>query len=307
MAYILSEWKYGASFTKGYTPEEYFYNQILTDFKINTDNHNLPFFDKDNKSLPRELTSGKIINDENLIALEQSQAKNNYKSSIWLYGEDLKKLEKQGFKINFKPNTEPVLCMTKYKNATHYDSEELYISEGGNKNNFQFLYNYDSLDDRSKKDLRKYYEKALELEKIQSKENLNNYIKNVKNEYQTNKQNIQNIKERIRNNRYLDNIDCSSLIEAQYLHDVYKSINGQGQTNIQPEKVNNCYKALNQLFEKIDNGFSSKMVAEDLTKKLYSASVYQKTMTSKNLNMETKKNWEEDYRKMTNIVSGYER
>ena len=142
--YFLSEFKLGSSATKGMGPEEYVYNQFYEDFCFNVKNHSLPFFSKDPNKLPRELTTGKIINDENLLSLEQNASRNGYKSNLWIYGSDLEKLANEGIHLKLKPGTVPVLCMTKYKNQTH-TSDELYISDGGTKGKFQFMYNFDSL------------------------------------------------------------------------------------------------------------------------------------------------------------------
>lgn len=305
--YILSNWKSGASFTKGYTEDEYFYNQVISAIKENLKNKTLPFFNNDIKSVPRELLSGKIIKDENLIALEQVAAKNKYNSNLWLYGADLEKFSREGIKIKFKPNAEPVLCMTKFKNPIHLESLELYINEGGSKNNFQFLYNFDSLTPETQNALIKYTEKAYKLDQTYTQENYNTFQDNLKKDVKNNKKIILEIQEKIRNDRFLSGVDCASIIEAQYTHNLYQSVGAKMQNPIKEERKQKCYTAFNNLFNQIDEGkINSLMVAENLTKKMYSAAIYQRTMTSKNLNLETSKLHEEKMKK-TVSYNGWER
>ena len=71
-----------SSFEKdGQTAQQYFYKQIYEAFKENTQNNTLPFFNKDLNKIPRELTTGKVIDNENSIALEQIASRYGYKSN----------------------------------------------------------------------------------------------------------------------------------------------------------------------------------------------------------------------------------
>lgn len=305
MNFFLGEWKNGASYTKGLSVEEFFYEQIFTAIKENVKNKTLPFFNNNIKALPRELISGKLINDENLVALEQIAAKKGYNSSLWIYGADLEKLSREGIKINLKRDAEPALCLTKFKNAEH-NSEELYISDGGSKGKVQFLYNFDSLDERSQKELQKYYQNTQKIDKAAVEESYSSFKKNIQNEMNTNNKNIKNIQEKILNDRYLQDVDCMSMIQAQYYHMVFNSLGGKMKNTINTEKERNCYSAFSKIFDHIKEGkLSPRVVAENITKKLYQASIYQKTMTSHNASLEHKKLQDEKQQQVLNLHKKY--
>lgn len=146
MEYFQTAWRDGSSLNKGLTSEEFFYNQIYSALEVNVANRTLPFFNQNAKTVPVELSTGKIINDENLIALEQLASKKGYSSNVWIYGDVLDKMQKQGIPLNLRRDAEPALCLTKYANFTHLNKPELYIAEGGAKTKAQYLYNYDSLE-----------------------------------------------------------------------------------------------------------------------------------------------------------------
>ena len=83
MEYFQTSWRSGAAYNRGLLPEEFFYKQIYEAIEKNVENKTLPFFTS-NKQIPIELSTGKIINDHNLVALEQIAAKNGYKSNNWI-------------------------------------------------------------------------------------------------------------------------------------------------------------------------------------------------------------------------------
>ena len=178
--YIQTKWRDGSVFNHNLTSDEYFYNQIFEAVKKNVSAGTLPQFSRKTSSMPVELSTGKIINDENLIALEQIAASNNYNSSVWIFGDVLEKLRSEGIRLNFKKDAQPALCITKYANATHLFGNELYIAEGGAKTKAQFLYNLDSLDERSQEAVKKHVKTAQENVEAYSNENFSNYISNVK-------------------------------------------------------------------------------------------------------------------------------
>lgn len=61
-------------------------------------------------NIPRELSTGKIINDHNVAILEQVANQKGYKSNFWIYGHELNRLQKEIGSLNYKPKTTPVLC-----------------------------------------------------------------------------------------------------------------------------------------------------------------------------------------------------
>lgn len=90
-------------------------------------------------------------------------------------------MQHEGISLNLKKDAEPILCLTKYANATHLNEKELYIAEGGNRAKAQFLYNYESLDERSRKAVDKYFSKVQSVSKEYAGENFSVFIGNVKN------------------------------------------------------------------------------------------------------------------------------
>ena len=142
----------------GQTAEQYFYSQIFNAVKENTELGTLPLFNRALNKIPRELSTGKIINNENLIMLEQVASKNGYKSNLWIYGDELNKLQKEVGNLYYKKGTQPALCLTKYFGSTHLNEQDLYIAEGGSGKKEQYLYNLDSLDERSREKVMKYYQ-----------------------------------------------------------------------------------------------------------------------------------------------------
>lgn len=69
--YIQTKWRDGSAFNHNLTSDEYFYNQIFEAVKKNVSAGTLPQFSRKTSSMPVELSTGKIINDENLIALNR--------------------------------------------------------------------------------------------------------------------------------------------------------------------------------------------------------------------------------------------
>ena len=158
MDYIQTSWRPGSVLNHGMTADEYFYDQVYKAVELNVKNQSLPFFNPHASQMPIELSTGKIISDKNLIALEQVASNKGYKSNVWIYGSELEKLRNSGIRINLKRGSVPVLCQTRYADYMHLKEKELYIADGGDKTKNQFLYNFDCLDERTQKSLEKYYE-----------------------------------------------------------------------------------------------------------------------------------------------------
>ncbi len=314
MEYFLSAWKDGSSLNKGLTAEEYFYNQIYNAVEVNVANKTLPFFDTKANSTPVELSTGKIINDQNLIALEQIASQKGYTSNIWIYGDELEKLRKEGYRLNLKRNAEPVLCLTKYANPTHL-TEELYISEGGAKSKAQFLYNYDSLDDRSKQILDKKFKNAVEHQNTHCAENMKNYLENVRKSksevipyLETMKKVLRTVAEsssatyRKSNPTAEQNINFAPIINAQMRHMCQVNTGANLKNTPNPAMENNCYGLLSQIIKNTnENNGKKHLVGQALTKAMDAGLQYAKNCTSKNFNQEIRKNKEEQNIKTANL------
>ena len=303
MEYFQTAWKDGSALNKGLTADEFFYNQIYGAIKTNVENKTLPFFDSQSSSLPIELSTGKIINDENLIALEQVAAKQGFKSNVWLFGEVLDKMQNEGISINLKRYSEPALCLTKYANPTHLNNE-LYVGDEGKKTKAQFLYNFDSLDDRSKEAVQKYFKKALLVGEDYSNENFKNYVENSKKSLSQKGQAFSNLREKIleisaqsselckKVSKSKENINFNPLINAQARH-VCQTITGSKIENKKnPEMEQKCYEVLNGILSDTTEGKEWK-VGQAITKALDGGTLYAKSYTSKDFNFEVRKNHEE--------------
>lgn len=295
MQFIQVSWRDGSNFNNGLTSEEYFYNQIYQAVQKNVANRTLPFFNSSESKIPVELSTGKIINDQNLIALEQVAAANGYKSNLWLYGSELEKLRNQGITINFQKDSVPVLCTTKFANATHLNSKELYINESGNKSPNQFMYNFDCLTEKSKQTIQKYYNQSLNIETAFLKESFGNYVKNIKNK---NSPNLQKVKETVSlvNKDY----DYSAVINAQAHHICHESTGLSKSTNQNTERK--CYELLEKIFsEKKDAKVPDWKVGESLSKAMDAGTWYAKSFTSKDFIVENNKLIEENHQKQRNL------
>lgn len=318
MEFFQTKWRDGSAFNHGLTSQEYFYDQIYRALESNIQNKTLPFFSKTPGAIPVELTTGKIINDENLIALEQIAAKNGYKSNIWIYGDTLEKMQQEGIELNLKKNAEPALCFTKYANATHLNQEELYIAEAGTKTKAQFLYNYDSLDDRSKKAIDKYFEKAKKIDSLYSAENLKNYVKNIRNPEKDNHPLLQQLKESMSfaadkakakfkegfENKLEKLPSFNALINLQARHMCQVVTDSHVKNEFQPDVENNCYSFFEKVINRVKkSGAKPWMIGEAITNALDAGTTYAKAYTSEGFNLEVRKSREEEHQKSHNLGS----
>ena len=294
MEYFQTAWRNGSSLNKGLTSEEFFYNQIYKALEVNVANRTLPFFNANAKTIPVELSTGKIINDENLIALDQISAKKGYSSNVWIYGDVLEKMQKEGISLNLRRDAEPVLCLTKYANYTHLNKPELYIAEGGAKTKAQYLYNYDSLDERSKKAVDKYFKNALEVNQVHAEENLMNYIDNLKksktevqprleamkNALKTAAKNSENVFKK-GNPNYNQNVNFAPVINAQIRHMCQVNTGARLKNTSNPAIENACYDFFSQIIRDTNQNKGQKwMVGEAVTKAMTAGLEYAKSCTS---------------------------
>ena len=304
-------WRDGSSFNHGLTKEEYFYDQIYKAVEKNVQNRTLPFFNAESAGVPVELSTGKIINDENLIALEQIAAKQNFTSNIWIYGDTLEKMQHEGIRLNLKKGTEPALCLTKYANPTHLE-KELYIDEGGAKTKAQFLYNYDSFDDRSKKAVEKYFSKANKINEDYTMDNFKNYLENLQKMKTGQVPQVERLKEVLKsiNNEAgtvysksfeegsSKSVNLAPIINASARHmcQVVTSAHIKNEKSQKNEEL--CYSLLgNMLDETGRSGGMKWKVGQAMAKAMDAGTLYAKSCTSKDFNFEIRKIKEENNHK----------
>ncbi|MBM7022652.1 hypothetical protein [Treponema sp. Marseille-Q4523] len=290
MADFAADWK--GFISKGLCAEDYFYEQVYKAFSENTKNGTLPFFNKDLNMIPRELSTGKIINDENLIALEQVASARGYKSNFWIYGNELNKIQKEVGPLNWKRNASPVLCRTKYFDATHLHEQNLYIAEAGSKKKEQYLYNIESLDERSRKIVTKYYATANKANAVYQAENLKLFSANCRQNPKTNS-NFINAKDRINNYRSIDGTDFSAVIDSHFKHCLQSATGNILHDNRESVKEH-CYAACNELIKKVEQGtYRPYEAGRKIVRALECGTQFQRISVAKNYNLENAKKAEE--------------
>ena len=281
----------------GLNAEEYFYKQVFDTFDKNARNKSLPFFNMSLNKLPREITTGKTINDENDIDLEQMESLKGWTSNLWIYGDELNKIQSEIGTLVTKKGAEPVLCLTKYFNATHLNEQELYIADGGSGKKEQYLYNIDSLSDRSREKLLNYYSKKASYSLGESEEEVN--FKAFQSNKELNKKGgnakLQKVKEKVAEKSREDGIDLLPVTSCSYMHNLANSI-GKPEAAAANNKANEsaCYKSALGLSEKVDNQEISVQRAGKIICKALSAGIeLQRVAVAKNYNLENAKKIEE--------------
>ncbi|MBQ8680339.1 MAG: hypothetical protein IJ530_11340 [Treponema sp.] len=281
----------------GLTAEQYFYKQVFDAFKANTENQTLPFFNKDLDKIPRELSTGKIINNENSIALEMIASKNGYKSNLWIYGDELNSLQKEVGNLYYKKGTQPALCLTKYFGATHLNEQDLNIAEGGSKKREQYLYNLDSLDEKSLQKVLKYYETPNQIDKNYTESNFKAFrqnIANVRNGGQSDE--LKNARERANLAGHQGGLDLRMLTQCHYYHNLGNAIGKPNAPSLGLHDVaeRKCTEVSKQLIEKVSNGeLSPHKAGLMLCTALNAGTEFQRISVAKGYNLENAKKIEE--------------
>ena len=281
----------------GLTAEQYFYKQVFDAFKANTENQTLPFFNKDLSRIPRELSTGKIINNENSIALEQVASKNGYKSNLWIYGDELNKLQKEVGNLYCKKGSQPVVCLTKYFGSTHLNEQDLYIAEGGSGKKEQYLYNLDSLDERSQQKVRKYYEIANETDRRYTESNYKAFQSNARQNMLGQSDARKNARSRALAASQQGGMNLSMVTQCHYLHNLSNAIGKPNDIHSglqNPGAQRQCYETCARLAEKVTVGTLKEHEAgRMLCSALNAGTEFQRISVAKGYNLENAKKIEE--------------
>lgn len=285
MSYFASEWK-----SEGYSADEYFYTQLYNNFKENTINRTLPFFSKDLDKLPREISTGKVINNENSIALEMLASSKGYKSNLWIYGYELNKIQKQTGELHTIKKAVPALCLKKYFGATHLKTQELDISEAGSKTNAQYLYNLDCFDENSQNKLLNFFNRNSNRNENFQKENYKIFTENLS---VSDKSPLYRAKQRIVANGNIEGINFLPVIDSHFKH-ILQNATGNIMKDNRSQIEGTCYKACNELINTVEkNKIAAARAGKEITKALYAGTEFQKISLSKGYNMENAKQNEE--------------
>lgn len=299
----------------GLTAEQYFYEQVFKSFSANTENHSLPFFNRNLNKIPRELSTGKIINNENSIALEQVASQHGYKSNLWIYGDELNKIQKEVGNLYCKKGTQPALCLTKYFGSTHLNEQDLYVSEGGSGKKEQYLYNLDSLDEKSQQKLLKYYEFANSVDKVYAETNMKAWKSNWA-QIQVSpeaKQKLVAARERTIAASNQGGTDLRLVTQCHFQHNLGSAIgkpamsdihSGQQNPGVQKQCYEVCEKFLGKMqSEKIPPHKAGKMLCTALN----AGTEFQRVSVAKGYNLENAKKVEEMKVAEKNRDLGYRR
>lgn len=284
------------------TAEEYFFDQIFSFAKENVEKHSLPFFNTESKQLPVELSTGKIINDTNLIALEQAASLKDYKSNLWIYGSELERLSNMGIPIKLKKGAEPVLCQTHFGNYERIVTDELNIAEGGAKTQNQFLYNYDSLTEESQRALDKLYSNSSQINEAATYANFQNFASNIsklKNELSSDFHSLQKtIQKRVENLSE----DFNSAINAHAKHFCFEATGTLSKQASNNNEIS-CYTGLQNWIENtIQNKIPFWIAGEDFCRAMDAGTWYAKSFISKDFNHANRKQQEDNFHKKKNIA-----
>lgn len=277
----------------GLSAEQYFFKQTYEAFKHNVENGTLPFFNKELNKIPRELSTGKIINNENALALEQIASKYGYKSNLWIYGDELNKIQKDVGDLFYKKGTMPALCLTKNFNATHLNELDLYISEGGSGKREQYLYNIDSLTERSQEKIMKYYKKANAIDKVYTTENYKAFQSNIELNKSGNKNAFDSIRLKVRAASNQNGIDISVITNCHYRHNLANSI-GKPELMEKHGEKELCYDTARKFIEKANqDGLKPHKAGLMLCTALNAGTEFQRISVAKGYNLENAKRVEE--------------
>jgi pseudouridine synthase len=221
---------------------------------------------------------------------------------------------KEGIKLNLKKGSEPVLCLQKLNNPIHVNNQELYISEAGTKSNYQFLYNIDSLDERSVKALEKHINTSKKIDNEYTNENFTNFVENQKalKKAPPLPQGLKRIKDKVISTCQTLNMNIAPLVDAQAKHVCYEVTGNRLTHEPSVEAKQNCYNACLQI---IENTKAKKTepwkVGETITKALDAGTWYARSYTSKDFSIGYNKQKEEQAQKesllKSKLYSGIER
>lgn len=283
------------------TVDEYFFDQVFTTVKGNVENHTLPFFDVNSHQLPIELSTGKIINDTNLIALEQAAAFYGYKSNYWIYGSEIEKLHHDGIELKVKKDAEPVLCKTHYRNYERIAKDELLIAEGGAKTQNQFLYNLDSFTEKSQKALQKRFSNVQQINDAYTFENFKHFKNNISKSKKEYAPKLAELQESIKKRISKIPTQFGPVISAHAKHFCSEAIGNNAKTPL-PQTELACYSLLqNWINNTLEKNQPTWVAGEELCKALDAGTWYGKSYISEKFNHENGKIQEENIQKNNNI------
>ena len=277
----------------GLSAEQFFYHKVYEAFCNNIENDTLPFFNQNLNQIPREVSTGKIINNENTIALEQVASMCGYKSNLWIYGSELNKIQKDVGSLFYKKKATPVVCLTKYQNYAR-TLEDLNVADGGTGKAEQYLYNLDSLDERSKEKVLKYFGFSNDFNQEYVNQNRKAFQENLNNKTPQWTEKLENAKNRTLAASIQKEVDLRAITHCHYVHTLSNSIGNQKFKDKNELNKSHCLEAAAKLNEKVRIGELKEWQAgRALCTALAAGTEFQRVCVAKGYNLENAKIVEE--------------
>lgn len=302
-------------------PDDLYMRQFNDLFRQCASKDKLPFFDT-NKEVPSNLMNRNIMKDVNKNLAEFHSALYGFTSNEYVFGGDLKALK---LTLDTKKNMTPLLVAAKnaYNNLDKplvgemnveyeghaqrlQENRDFYASDNQNKSvKYQFMYNIDQLDARSREKLLKITKPEREkyqMNREQQKEKMEkNFHENCSNSADEIKRNMKNDI-----NPYLKEFpELAALYTTMFKHEVSQqkgSMNGV--EKMAPEKIAEIKSKIKIGLDKLDqSNRESSRFANALLDISYRAGKTGSKVVSKDINFEQKHRQAEHQKAMENARS----
>lgn len=149
---VLDQWT-SSDTTRHGSPEEFYTDQVNKLLSVCVSEHNVPFFRQGDKPIPNNLLNGTVMKDINKAAAELHATATGCKKTDYIFGHEARSL---GLTLDVSKNTTPLLVCNDTKFASRSPLlNEIKVADAGTKTGFQYMYNVEQFDQRSRKLLHK--------------------------------------------------------------------------------------------------------------------------------------------------------
>ena len=164
---VLDEWTSNDTARHG-SPEEFYTDQVNKLLSVCVTEHNVPFFRQGDKPVPNNLLNGTVMKDINKAAAELHATATGCKKTDYIFGHEARSL---GLTLDLNKNTTPLLVCNDTKFASRSPLlNEVKVAAEGTKTGFQYMYNVEQFDERSRKLLHKILPERKTFEKEQAQD-----------------------------------------------------------------------------------------------------------------------------------------
>ena len=162
---VLDQWTSGDTIRHG-SPEEFYTDQVNKLLSVCINEHNVPFFSQGEKPLANNFLNGTVMKDINKAAAELHATATGCKKTDYIFGHEARAL---GLTLDVSKNTTPLLVCNDTKFASRSPLlNEVKVAAEGTKTGFQYMYNIEQFDERSRKLLHKILPERKTFEKEQA-------------------------------------------------------------------------------------------------------------------------------------------